>query len=295
MKTPAFFVHKHRAIALTPQKAVAIYAAKVVYFILLVFLTLVIVYPLLFVLATSVKSYGEFVKDPFAISFNHVDNYVTAWTEGNFSQYFMNSVIVTGVVIVTQIILTAIISFAIGRLRFTGSGIVMGILLITIFISGEITTIPLFQFVRAAGLYNTRYAMMFTGMFAPPGMGALLGSNHLRAIPKELSEAVVIDGAGIGTVFLRIDLPLMRPILVLTAVLTFNNVWSDYMWPMISMPTNSEHWTLPLGLVKFSTANNSLYGVLCAGLTIITVPVVLFYSFFSKYFIEGVSAGAVKG
>ncbi len=278
-----------------PHKAVTHCFVKAAYVIFIVLLTLAILYPLFFILTTSVKSYGEFVKNPFNITFNHIDNYKTAWVDGNFGKYFFNSVLVTGVVIFTQVVLTAIISFAIGRLKFVGSGIVMGVLLVTIFISGELTTIPLFQFIRAAGLYNTRYAIMFTGMFAPPGMGALLGSNHIKSVPKELCEAAVMDGAGIGTVFLKIDLPLMRSVLVLTAVLSFNGIWGDYMWPMITMPTNAAHWTLPLGLVRFSTANNALYGVLCAGLTIITVPVVLFYAFFSKYFIEGVSAGAIKG
>jgi ABC-type glycerol-3-phosphate transport system permease component len=81
----------------------------------------------------------------------------------------------------------------------------------------------------------------------------------------------------------------------LQAVLSFNAIWSDYMWPLIVIPTNQNHWTLPLGLVKFYSVNNANFGVLSAGLCIITLPVILFYTFFSKYFIEGVSMGAVKG
>lgn len=268
---------------------------KAVYILILAFITFMIIYPLVFIAATSFKSYNEFIKNPFNIVFTHPENYYTAWIDGNFSKYFFNSVFVTGISVIANCFFSAVAAFAIGRLKFKGNSAIMFILLSTMFLTGEITSIPLFLLIVKLNLFNTFWALIFTASLGPVGMGALLGSNHIRALPKELCEAAVIDGAKIRHQFFYIDLPLFRPMLILIAVLSFNGVWSDYMWPLIIIPTNTAHWTLPLGLVKFYTLNNSQFGILCAGLCIITIPIIIFYSFTSKYFIEGVAAGAVKG
>jgi ABC-type glycerol-3-phosphate transport system permease component len=262
---------------------------------MLLLLLFSIIYPLFFVLFTSFKDYAQFVKNPFSISFSHPENYVTAWTVGNFSKYFTNSVIVVCSIMIVQLFLTSIISFAIGRLKFKGCGIIYFFALSTMFFSGEITSIPLFLLIRDLNLYDSYWALIVPGMLALSGTGVMLGSNFLRKIPHEIIEASIIDGAGILRVFFSIDLHFLRSIIILQAVLSFNAIWSDYMWPLIVIPTNQNHWTLPLGLVKFYSVNNANFGVLSAGLCIITLPVILFYTFFSKYFIEGVSMGAVKG
>lgn len=270
-------------------------AFRALYILILAIVTVTILYPLFFVVMTSFKSYLEYVRNPFAITFRHISNYAVAWKEGNFGRYFFNSVIVTASIIVCQILLSAIASFAIGRLRFRGANVILSLLLCTMFFTGEMTSIPTFILVRKLGMYNSMRALIFVGALGPVGLGAFLGTNYLRSLPKELTEAAVIDGASIADVFFRIDLPLMKSPLIMTAIMSFNGVWSDYMWPRIVIPTNQAEWTLPLGLVRFYSENNAQFGVLCAGLCIITLPILIFYCFFSKYFIEGASAGAVKG
>ena len=266
-----------------------------VLFVFMFLVTLAILYPLLFVLTTSFKTYAEFLLNPFGISWKHPENYVTAWVDGHFGNYFMNSVVVAFSVVVIQTFLTALISFAIGTLNFKGCNIILFLLLSTMFMTGEMTSIPVFNLIKALGLYNRLGALILPSAFGPAGMGALLTVNFLRKLPRELHEAAVLDGAGIGKILWFIDLPLMRPMLTLVAITIFNGIWSDFMWPLIVLPTNDDAWTLPLGLINFQSQNNAQYGVLCAGLCIITIPLVLFYCFFSKYFIEGVTAGAVKG
>lgn len=268
---------------------------NIILYVFMFIVTIAILYPLLFVLTTSFKTYSEFLLNPFLITFNHPENYVTAWIVGHFGNYFMNSIIVAFSVVIIQTFLTAVISFAIGSLNFKGCNVVLFLLLSTMFMTGEMTSIPIFNLIREIGLYNKLGALILPSAFGPAGMGALLTVNFLRKLPREMHEAAVLDGAGIGSILWFIDLPLMRPMLTLVAITIFNGIWSDFMWPLIVLPTNDAAWTLPLGLINFQSQNNAQYGVLCAGLCIITIPLVLFYCFFSKYFIEGVTAGAVKG
>ena len=282
----------------TPRRAVrraGNIASKAFVILLMSLVTLMILYPLLFVLTTAFKTYSEFVSDPFGISFAHPENFAEAWVRGNFGQYFFNSVLVAVCAICGQVFFTALISFAIGTLRFKGSGVILFALLSTMFFTSEMTSIPQMILIREMGLYGKLGAVIFPAVFGPPGMSALLVSNYMKKIPKELHEAAVLDGAGILRVFLQIDFPLARSMLSLVAILCFNGIWSDFLWPLIVLLPNESAWTLPLGLMTFQSANNSDYGVLCAGLCILTAPLVLFYACASKYFIKGVAAGAVKG
>ncbi len=270
-------------------------ASKILVIVLMTLVTVLVLYPLLFVVSTSFKDYMQFVNDPFSIKFTHPENYVTAWERGNFGPYFINSIIVAVCAVCGQVFFTALIGFAVGTLRFKGSGIILFIMLSTMFFTSEITSIPQLILIRELGLFGQLGALILPAVFGPPGMGALLVSNYMKKIPRELHEAAVLDGAGIFRIFLTLDLPLAKSILALIAILCFNGVWSDFLWPLIVLQSNSAAWTLPLGLITFQSVSNADYGVLCAGLCILTAPIVVFYASASKYFIEGVAAGAVKG
>lgn len=278
------------------KRSAAEIAVKTVFIIFLALLALAIVMPLLFVVSTSFKDYAQYITDPFGLSFSHPENYVKAWTTGNLGTYFMNSLIICVCTLVCGSFNMAIGSFAIGRLRFKGSGVMMSILLSTMFITGELTSIPMFILLRQIGLFNTRWAVVFTGCIAPQGFGILLGSNSLKGFPAEIHEAAILDGAGIWDQFAKIDLPFLRPAILYTAVGIFQGCWGDYMWPMIVIPSNRAHWTLAVGIVRqFADGNSAEFGIQCAGLLIIMVPILILYICFSKYFTEGIAVGAVKG
>lgn len=270
-------------------------ASKIVLFLVMAFVTVLVLYPLLFVVATSFKTYAEFLDSPFSLSFSHPENYAKAWTDGHFSTYFINSVIVTGLTVLSKVFMSGIVAYCIGVLQFKGYKIIMAVILSTMFFTGEITGIPTFILMRELNTLNTLWALILPGILSPAGLGALLGVGYAKKIPKELHEAALLDGAGIFGIFWHIDFKLMIPMLTLVAIQTFQNSWSDFYWPLITITTNDAARTLPLGLINFQSQNNSDYGVLSAGLVILTLPVVALYSGLSKYFIEGVSAGAVKG
>lgn len=268
---------------------------KITYFAIMIIVTIFVIYPLFFVLMTSFKDNADVIKNPFAITSFHPENYIFAWTEGKVQLYFFNSALVTGLAILGQLTMVSLAAFAIGRLRFKGSAIISVLLLSSMFITGEMTTIPNFMLVRNLGLLNTLGALILPTFFGPPGMGVYLAATYVRKLPVEIEEAATIDGCSIPKQFLFVDLPLMKPILALVAIQVFQGVWSDFFWPLITVSGNQAANTLPLGLINFQSQFNSNYGVLTAGLAILTIPIVLIYSIGSKYFIEGVAAGAVKG
>ncbi len=264
-------------------------------FIIMAAVTVLILYPLLFVVTTSFKTYTEFLSNPFGLSFAHPENYTAAWVDGRFSKYFLNSVIVTGATLISKVFMSGVVAFCIGVLRFKGYKIIMAVIISTMFFTGEITGIPTFIMLKQVNSLDTIWALIIPGVLSPAGLGALLGTAYVKKIPRELHEAALLDGASLLDMFLKIDFILMMPMLMLVAIQTFTASWSDFFWPLITITTNDNAKTLPLGLINFQSQNNSNYGVLTAGLVILTVPIVAVYSLLSKYFLEGVAAGAVKG
>ncbi len=264
-------------------------------FVLMLIITIVVLYPIVFVFITSIREYAFIISNPFGLNGIRFENYTDAWSKSNFSIYFVNSVIVSSLAIIAHIFFVALFSFAIGTLQFKGSKIVMFGLLSTMFITGEVTSVPMFLLFREFNFLNTLYALIIPAMFGPNAIGVLIGSNFLRKVPKEMREAAIIDGANILKIFWYIDLPMLKPILGLVAILVFQGVWSDFLWPLITVIGNEAAYTLPLGLINFQSQSNADFGVLAAGLVIITVPILLVYILSSKHFIKGASAGAVKG
>ena len=269
--------------------------SNVVLFVVMAVVTVLVLYPMLFVLFTSFKTYAEFLDDPFGFSFAHPENYARAWIDGHFSTYFLNSVLVTALTVLSKVFMSGIVAYCVGVLQFRGYKIFMAVILSTMFFTGEITGIPTFLMMRSLNTLDTLWALILPGVLSPAGLGALLGVGYAKKIPKELHEAALLDGAGLFSIFWHIDFKLMIPMLTLVAIQTFTGSWSDFYWPLITITTNDAARTLPLGLINFQSQNNSEYGVLSAGLVILTIPIVALYSGLSKYFIEGVAAGAVKG
>ena len=269
--------------------------SNVVLFVVMAVVTVLVLYPMLFVLFTSFKTYAEFLDDPFGFSFAHPENYARAWIDGHFSTYFLNSVLVTALTVLSKVFMSGIVAYCVGVLQFRGYKIFMAVILSTMFFTGEITGIPTFLMMRSLNTLDTLWALILPGVLSPAGLGALLGVGYAKKIPKELHEAALLDGAGLFSIFWHSDFKLMIPMLTLVAIQTFTGSWSDFYWPLITITTNDAARTLPLGLINFQSQNNSEYGVLSAGLVILTIPIVALYAGLSKYFIEGVAAGAVKG
>ncbi len=262
--------------------------------VVMILASLLVLYPLFFILMTSVKSNVDVIMNPFGMTTFVPMNYVDAWNIGKVGKYFLNSVIVTLITISIQVVIITLGSYAVGKLKPWGGGVIFSVLLMAMFVTSEMTTVPNYITIKNLGLMNTRWALIIPYTASGLIMGTYILTNFIRTLPKELDEAALIDGAGIFQIMLFVDLPLIVPAIATILIFNFNGIWSEFYWALITIKDESIK-TLSLGLINFSSQYSSNYGVLSAGLCILTLPVVFVYLFFSRYFIAGISAGAIKG
>lgn len=271
---------------------------KVAIIVTLTMILLMVFLPLLFVLNTSLKSYNDYMLNP--LSFNpsrwQFSNYVEAIKASNLIHSTFNSMIVTCTAVLCSVIFTALVSFAVGTLKYKGNKIVYFFALCSMFLSGEITMIPMYILYTKLDLIGKFGSLILPSFLGVPGFGILVGSSFIKSIPNEIHEAAIMDGVSVPTLFLKVDLPLLKPILALTAVMTFQGNWGNFLWPYVTVLSNKNAHTMALTLItQFDSANNSMIGQYCAALVLMSLPIVIVYAFFSKYFIEGMTGGAVKG
>lgn len=266
-------------------------------FIALLLMLMMVFLPLLFVINTSLKDPVEYVLNPVGINLTALrpQNYTEVLEANNLLKSMWNSIIVTVTAVVCSVIWTALISFAIGILRYKGSQIIYYIAICSMFLSGEITMIPMYVLYSKLNLIGKLGALILPSFIGLPGLGIMVGSSYIRGVPKEIHEACFIDGANVPQVFFKIDLQMLVPILALTAIMTFQGNWGNFLWPYVTVLSNKEVHTFAITLLQFKSQNASMYGQYCAGLVIMTLPIVLVYCFCSKYFMQGMAVGAVKG
>ncbi len=262
--------------------------------IVMVVAGLFVLYPIYFILITSLKSNEAVMMKPFAITQLFPENYTVAWKLGNVAEYFMNSVYVTLITMVFQIIFTLMAGYAFGKLKPRGSEFLFMLYLTALFVTVEMTTVPVFILLKDMGLINTSWGLILPYIASGLVLGIYIVTNFIKGLPKEVDEAATVDGASFLDVLLKIDIPLIAPVISTVMIINFQHVWSEFYWALIAVKDESIK-TLPLGLINFQSEYGSDYGVLAAGLMILTIPVLLVYLFGSRYFIEGVSVGAVKG
>lgn len=208
---------------------------------------------------------------------------------------FFNSFLIAGIVTLTNLVLGSMAGYAFARLRFPGREILFLLVLATMMIPDQLRLVPLYQILRGLGLLsgNMQYAGVILVLAISAGSIFLL-RQYFMSIPIALEEAAKIDGAGYLTTFARIILPLATPALAAVAILSFQGTWNGFFWPTIIL-TERNNWTLPLGINQFQDLYNANWPALMAVVVIATVPILLLYLFFQRYFIEGVAAAGVKG
>ena len=262
--------------------------------IVLILLAIMVLYPLFFILMTSVKSNLDVLANPFGIVTFRPGNYIEAWKVGKIGKFFMNSVIITAMTLVVQLVVIILAAFAIGKLQPWGHGFIELLFLSGLFITSEMITIPNFVTLKAWGLNGTRWALLLPYVAGGLPTAIYIMVSYVKNLPPELDEAAIIDGCNIWQNLIYLTVPLMKPVIATVMIFNFQGTWSEFYWALIEIKKDALK-TLPLGLMNFNSQFNTDYGVLCAGLCIATIPVVLVYLKCSSQFIGGMTAGAVKG
>jgi multiple sugar transport system permease protein len=210
---------------------------------------------------------------------------------------FFNSALIAGIVTVTNLVLGSLAGYAFARLRFPGREVLFLIVLATLMIPDQLRLVPVYLMLNGIGL--TKGIGQYVGVIvvmAISGTSIFLLRQYFLTIPRELEEAARIDGAGFVTTFVRVMLPLAGPALAAVAILTFQGTWNGFFWPLILLQDQS-HYTLPIGLLFFRTAGGfaTNWPPLMATVVMATLPIVVLYLFFQRYFVEGIAATGVKG
>lgn len=276
--------------------------SRTIIFAVLLGYALWVVFPMIWVAYSSFKDDGAIFRDTFALPVRgdmRTENYVRAWNEARFGDYFFNSALVTSVSVSLIVLLGAMAGYALSRFYHPFGRAVFWLFLAGLMIPAQLAVVPLFFEMRQLGLLNSRVGLIlvYTANGLPFAIFILAG--FFRSLPRALYEAAVIDGCGEFAAFWRVLLPLARPGLVTVAIFQFIGVWKEYFFAFMlaSGDVDGGARTLPLGLANLSiTAQyRSDYGMLFAGIVLVTLPILVVYLLLQRQIVKGVAAGALKG
>lgn len=261
-----------------------------------------LVFPMVWVAYSSLKPDDAIFRDTFALpsaSDLRTDNYARAWSGAHFGGYFLNSVVVTGASVALIVSLGAMAAYALARFSHPAGRVVFGVMMAGLTIPAQLAVVPLFFELRSLGLLNSRIGLIL--VYAANGLpfAIFILAGFFRSLPRSLYEAAVVDGCGEFSAFWRVLLPLARPGLVTVAIFQFIGVWREYFYAfmLVNGDTSRSVRTLPLGLANLSiTAEyRTEYGMLFAGIILVTLPILAVYLALQRQIVRGIAAGALKG
>lgn len=254
------------------------------------------IYPFLWLVSASLKNQLEIFRSGLDLIPERFQwgNYVNAWVTAGFGKYLMNTIIVTVGTVLLSLFRSCTAGYALGRFKFVGRAIVLGVLVATFVVPQGYTIIPIVNIARRMGTLNSLGGIIMVLGGTAQVASVLLFMGYFAKIPAEMEESARMDGAGFYTVFGRIMLPLATPIIATVVVMTFLNAWNSFFVPLVFTFSRPGLRTLAVGMMAFAGTHETDWPGMAAAGTIALVPVVAFFFFVQRYFVEGL-AGAVKG
>jgi multiple sugar transport system permease protein len=260
--------------------------------IVLIPLALVMAMPLIWMLITSLSTLADTRHfPPHLPSSLHWTSFSDAWNESPFARWLLNSTIVSGTCVISNLVLCSLAGYAFARLRFPGSRLAFFAILATLMVPFQVVMIPTLIIVKHLGLVDTLPALIVPNLVTP--FGIYLLRQFFLSLPVELEEAALIDGAGRLRILGSILLPLMGPPLSTVAVLTFLTVWNDFLWPLV-VTSSPGSMTVQLGLATFQSAHYTNWPVLMAGTVMSQLPVLLLFIAGQRFFVSSIANTGIK-
>lgn len=233
-------------------------------------------------------------------------NYKTFFSSGgHITTWLANSTFIAVVTTVLQLFLDSLMAYAFAKRRFPGRNWLFGLFLATLLVPGQMTTIPnylilkhipLFGGNNAVGIGGHGWLDSYAGLIIPASVsafGIFLIRQYMLSIPDELIDAARVDGASEFRIFWSVVIPLCKPVLAANAIFTFGYFWNDFYWPLIVL-SSPNHYTLSLGLALFIGAHKTAWTLLMAGSVIATIPVLIVFMIFQRYFVSGIAMTGMK-
>lgn len=255
---------------------------------------LLILYPLINMVLSSFKDNRAILTTPFSLpeefSFS---SYKTVWIDKGFSRYFANSLLVTTTCMAFVLLFGSMASYGISRYTYRLNTLVYMLFLSGIMLPLKAAIIPLFLLIKTLGLINKPLSviLIFMAMGLPSTVFILAG--FMKGIPLELEYAAKIDGCNDFAIYRRVVMPMVAPAIALVTIYNAVPIWNDFFFPLVFLQSDKVK-TLPVGLSTFFGQHSTNWSLLFTGLSIAILPMLILYLFMSKYFIKGMTAGAVK-
>ena len=270
-------------------------AVRIFAYVVLISVAILMFVPFAFSVATSLKSNQEILNLSFSNLFIPENPTLEAYrtvTNSDIRIWFQNSVFVAAIWVIARAVIDSMAGYAFARMAFPGRNLIFLMILSTLMVPGIITIIPKFIILKELNLIGGYGAL--TVPFLADAFGIFLMKQFFESIPIELEEAARVDGASRYRMFVQIILPNAAPALTALAIFSFQGSWNAFLEPLIYV-SDPSRYTLPLGLAYFQKANYTDWSVVMAIATITTIPIAIFYIFFQRFFVEGVTSSGIKG
>lgn len=272
----------------------------VVIYIFLTIIAALTLYPVLYVFFGSFKENQELVLGGLNLLPNKfiIANYTKAWNMANFGLYTLNSIYLSVGVTFIVLFTSSMAGYCFARKNFPLKNFIYGALIAFMFINvGSISLRPLFELATALKLNKSIFSIIFISAAGMQATNIFLVRGYMNTIPKELDEAATIDGCGFFERYIKIILPLLKPVMATVALLTFRSAWNEYILPLVFTMSNVKLRPLTVGVVALRYAGDgaAAWNIMFAGSAMSIIPIVVIYIFSSRYFMTGLAGGAVKG
>ena len=263
--------------------------------------TLILIFPFLWLLLTSVETQSEALHFPPLLT-PHIlkfGNYASALKAGPFGHWFLNSVIVAMATVLCNLVLCSLAGYAFARFRFLGKTALFAVIMATLMVPFQVTMIPQFIITKYLGVHVLAgVGIDHIGALILPNAATAFGIFFLRqffrTLPLEYEESARVDGASRLTVLVRIVLPLAKPALATLTALTFLDSWNNFLWPLIAV-TSTNQMTLPLGLATFQGSHETEWTLLMAANVMSLVPMLFIFIVAQRFFVRSVAATGLAG
>ena len=266
---------------------------KVFAVVILILMTLFFLFPLYWIITGSFKELVEITaKEPTWFPQNPTwENYAELF-EHPALRWLFNIVFISAAAMFLTCVTASLAGYALGKKRFIGRGVLFTIIICAMALPKQVIVIPLLQEMTFLHMNDNIWAVILPTVGWP--FGVFLMKQFSETIPGEILEAARVDGAGELRTFATVVLPMIKPGIGALAIFTFVNTWNDYFLQLV-MLNSEENWTLPLGIARLQGEMSTDFGLLMAGAALASIPIIIVFVAFQKYFTQGIAMGAVKG
>ncbi len=276
------------------RKKRTIHPATIVINAILLVMVVLTAIPYIYMALSAFKENSEIFGEPLTLWPRKptLQNMVGLLDQAPYLRWYLNTAIVALLTTLSSVLLASLAGFAFAKYEFRFKNLLFTLLLATILVPFQVLLVPQFQIIRTLGWFNTYQALVVP--HAVGAFGIFLMRQYTLAVPNDLLDAGRIDGASEFGLWWRVVLPIVRPGLAVLAILAFTANWNDFFWPMI-VTTETSMFVINLGLAALVGPYDYQYGILLSGALLASLPVIIVFLIFQRQFIEGLTAGAVKG